>query len=409
MQEFLCLKKRVAFSSVFSLSRGYACFGKSRACVGETLSQEGKRDDEELGREELVFRGMDEGAAEREGMMEENSDGRSENTGELSHTEENLPENKDKESQQKNLHLGEQDTTGKEHEEELEEKLEEEVEEELEDELEEEHFNTANKADTTDNADCQNEEKSCDELILVEKRKMWRKPAGQVQAMPHGKWTKEGGWRMEKRGKTQSELLKEELKTTVLQLGANPLREEVELEEQIWKEFKQMVEEKTAEENMEAEKWAKAKADRLAKEFEEETKRLANLSQDGQLEYEMIEKIRKRVYMTAEEREEEELEARLAHIKEKEGTLRPSLFANVPPFLRFVPTDSLPGDVMRERALSEAMGRMGWYNWERDQDRNVVGWAVQDCIEYNGFKLSQVFNALQCTVLCIQNLDSIHR
>jgi len=160
----------------------------------------------------------------------------------------------------------------------------------------------------------------------------------------------------------------------------------VELEDKIWKEFKQMVEEKSGEEKMEEEKWAKAKADRFEKEVEEETKRLNN----GQLEYQMIEKIRKRVYMTAQEREEEEKEERLAQIKEKEGTLRPSLFANVPPFLRFVPTNSLPGDGMSGRALSEAHGRMGWYNWERDQDRNVVDWAVQDCIEYNGFKLSQI-------------------
>ena len=370
---------------------------KSDVCVAETHSEKG--DDEDLDRGQLVFRGMGmgkevEGKASKLGMM----DG-SENIPYKSHTEENLPkrknENEDKESEQKILRPREKDFIEKASEEDEEEEIkEEEYEEEdyEEEEDDEEEDNTADNADIM--AGCQNasneEEKNCDEVILVEKRKMWRKPAGQVQVMPHGKWTDDGVWRMEKRGKSQSELLKEELKNGRLQLGLNPLREEVELEEKVWKEIKQMVEEKSAEEKMEEEKWAKAKAERLEKEVEEETKRL-NLSVDnGQLEYEMIEKIRKRVYMTAEEREEEEIEARLAHIKEKEGTLRPSLFANVPPFLRFVPTNSLPGDGMSGRALSEAHGRMGWYNWERDQDRNVVGWAVQDCIEYNGFKLSQV-------------------
>ena len=73
---------------------------KSGVCCRNSFTGR-KRDDEELGREELVFRGMGmgKGVAEREGMMEENIDGRSENTGELSHTEENLPENKDKESE----------------------------------------------------------------------------------------------------------------------------------------------------------------------------------------------------------------------------------------------------------------------------------------------------------------------
>ena len=370
---------------------------KSDVCVAETHSEKG--DDEDLDGGQLVFRGMGmgkevEGKASKLGMM----DG-SENIPYKSHTEENLPkrknENEDKESEQKILRPREKDFIEKASEEDEEEEIkEEEYEEEdyEEEEDDEEEDNTADNADIM--AGCQNasneEEKNCDEVILVEKRKMWRKPAGQVQVMPHGKWTDDGVWRMEKRGKSQSELLKEELKNGRLQLGLNPLREEVELEEEVWKEIKQMVEEKSAEEKMEEEKWAKAKAERLEKEIEEETKRL-NLSVDnGQLEYEMIEKIRKRVYMTAEEREEEENEARLAHIKEKEGTLRPSLFANVPPFLRFVPTNSLPGDGMSGRALSEAHGRMGWYNWERDQDRNVVGWAVQDCIEYNGFKLSQV-------------------
>ena len=381
MQE--CLRSKEDSCIFFSLSTGYACFGKSLACVccRNSFTQ---GDDEDLDREELVFHGMGFGmeVAETDGMTEGNSDGRSENSRNQNHTEESV---------QKSLQSGEKDIIEKASEEELEEDLEEEEFEEGgggEKELEEQQFKTTNKADTTDNAGYQNvnleEEKSRDEVIIVEKvekRKMWKKPAGQLQVMAHGKWTADGVWRMEKIGKTQSEILKEELKTTVMQLGVNPLPEEVELEEKIWKEFKQMVEEKTAEEKVEEEKWAKAKAGRLEKEVEEETKRLTELTDDGQLEYEMIEKIRKRVYMTPEERKEEEMQERLAHIKEKEGTLRPSLFANVPPFLRFVPTNSLPGEGMSGRSLSEGMVRMGWYNWERDQDRNVVDWAVQDCIE----------------------------
>merc|ERR1711974_2042 len=123
---------------------------------------------------------------EMEGMMEGNSDGRSENTGNQSHTEE---------SEQKSLHSGDKDIIGK--------ASEEEFEEEEEEDFEELRLNKTNKADT---------------LIIaenVEKRKAWRKPGGQMQKMAHGKWTSDGVWRMEKKGKTQSELLKEELKTTV--------------------------------------------------------------------------------------------------------------------------------------------------------------------------------------------------
>merc|ERR1711974_243010 len=89
---------------------------------------------------------------EMEGMMEGNSDGRSENTGNQSHTEE---------SEQKSLHSGDKDIIGK----------------ASEEEFEELRLNKTNKADT---------------LIIaenVEKRKAWRKPGGQMQKMAHGKWT----------------------------------------------------------------------------------------------------------------------------------------------------------------------------------------------------------------------------
>ena len=111
----------------------------------------------------------------------------------------------------------------------------------------------------------------------------------------------------------------------------------------------------------------------------------------------MIEKIRKKVYMAADER--------LARINgENQGTLRPSLFANVPPFLRFVPTNSLPGKD-RVRALSGGMERMGWYNTKiKDQDRSGPGWTVKDCIEYNGFKISEV---TYCSMKTFLMLDTI--
>ena len=233
------------------------------------------------------------------------------------------------------------------------------------------------------------EQKSSDELVIVEKRKMWRKPVDPVEAMAHGKWSADGVWRIVKRGKSQSELLKEELKTVALELGSNNLREEVEHEETIWKEIKKMVQEKSAQEKIEEEKWAKAKAEMLKSQVEEETKKLQH-SEDGcQLEYEMIERIRKRVYMTAEEREEEE---RLAQIKEREGALRPSLFANVPPYVKFLPATSLRGDGGKGRTLCGGMERMGWYNYAHKHYANKVadGWAIHDCIEYNGFKVTQV-------------------
>ena len=233
------------------------------------------------------------------------------------------------------------------------------------------------------------EQKSRDELVIVEKRKMWRKPVDPVEAMAHGKWSADGVWRIVKRGKSQSELLKEELKTVALELGSNNLREEVEHEETIWKEIKKMVQEKSAQEKIEEEKWAKAKAEMLKRQVEEETKKLQH-SEDGcQLEYEMIERIRKRVYMSAEEREEEE---RLAQLKEREGALRPSLFANVPPYVKFVPATSLRGDGGKGRTLCGGMERMGWYNYAHKHYANKVldGWAIHDCIEYNGFKVTQV-------------------
>ena len=86
-------------------------------------------------------------------------------------------------------------------------------------------------------------------------------------------------------------------------------------------------------------------------------------------------------------------EEKLARINEEsQGTLRLSLFANVPPFLRFVPTNSLPGkDRYTGRSLLGGMERMGWYNTKiRDQDRSGPGWTIKDCIEYNGFKISEV-------------------
>ena len=233
------------------------------------------------------------------------------------------------------------------------------------------------------------EQKSRDELVIVEKRKMWRKPVDPVEAMAHGKWSADGVWRIVKRGKSQSELLKEELKTVALELGSNNLREEVEHEETIWKEIKKMVQEKSVQEKREEEKWAKAKAEMLKRQVEEETKNFQH-SEDGcQLEFEMIERIRKRVYMTAEEREEEE---RLAQIKEREGALRPSLFANVPPYVKFVPATSLRGDGGKGRTLCGGMERMGWYNYAHKHYANKVadGWAIHDCIEYNGFKVTQV-------------------
>ena len=78
--------------------------------------------------------------------------------------------------------------------------------------------------------------------------------------------------------------------------------------------------------------------------------------------------------------------------EKNQGILRPSLFANVPPFLRFVATNSLPGkDRVRGRVLSGGMERMGWYSTKiKDQDRSGPGWTVKDCIEYNGFKISEV-------------------
>ena len=233
------------------------------------------------------------------------------------------------------------------------------------------------------------EQKRSDELVIVEKRKMWRKPVDPVEAMAHGKWSADGVWRIVKRGKSQSELLKEELKTVALELGSNNLREEVEHEETIWKEIKKMVQEKSAQEKIEEEKWAKAKAEMLKREVEEETKKLQHSEDNCQLEYEMIERIRKRVYMTAEEREEEE---RLAQIKEREGTLRPSLFANVPPYVKFLPATSLRGDGGKGRSLCGGMERMGWYNYAHKHYANKVldGWAIHDCIEYNGFKVTQV-------------------
>ena len=233
------------------------------------------------------------------------------------------------------------------------------------------------------------EQKRSDELVIVEKRKMWRKPVDPVEAMAHGKWSADGVWKIVKRGKSQSELLKEELKTVALELGSNNLREEVEHEETIWKEIKKMVQEKSAQEKIEEEKWAKAKSEMLKREVEEETKKLQHSEDNCQLEYEMIERIRKRVYMTAEEREEEE---RLAQIKEKEGALRPSLFANVPPYVKFVPATSLRGDGGKGRTLCGGMERMGWYNYAHKHYANKVldGWAIHDCIEYNGFKVTQV-------------------
>ena len=233
------------------------------------------------------------------------------------------------------------------------------------------------------------EQKRSDELVIVEKRKMWRKPVDPVEAMAHGKWSADGVWRIVKRGKSQSELLKEELKTVALELGSNNLREEVEHEETIWREIKKMVQEKSAQEKIEEEKWAKAKSEMLKREVEEETKKLQHSEDNCQLEYEMIERIRKRVYMTAEEREEEE---RLAQIKEREGTLRPSLFANVPPYVKFLPATSLRGDGGKGRTLCGGMERMGWYNYAHKHYANKVldGWAIHDCIEYNGFKVTQV-------------------
>ena len=284
--------------------------------------------------------------------------------------------------------------------EEVEEEKEEEDWEEKEDEEEEEEEEAQPSSKingTTKPADiltsCKRaaaeEQKSSDELVIVEKRKMWRKPVDPVEAMAHGKWSADGVWRIVKRGKSQSELLKEELKTVALELGSNNLREEVEHEETIWKEIKKMVQEKSAQEKIEEEKWAKAKSEMLKRQVEEETKKLQH-SEDGcQLEYEMIERIRKRVYMTAEERDEEE---RLAQIKEREGALRPSLFANVPPYVKFVPATSLRGDGGKGRTLCGGMERMGWYNYAHKHYTNKVadGWAIHDCIEYNGFKVTQV-------------------
>ena len=284
--------------------------------------------------------------------------------------------------------------------EEVEEEKEEEDWEEKEDEEEEEEEEAQPSSkinDTTKPAEIvtsrkradAEEQKRSDELVIVEKRKMWRKPVDPVEAMAHGKWSADGVWRIVKRGKSQSELLKEELKTVALELGSNNLREEVEHEETIWKEIKKMVQEKSAQEKIEEEKWAKAKAEMLKRQVEEETKKLQH-SEDGcQLEFEMIERIRKRVYMTAEERDEEE---RLAQIKEREGALRPSLFANVPPYVKFVPATSLRGDGGKGRTLCGGMERMGWYNYAHKHYTNKVadGWAIHDCIEYNGFKVTQV-------------------
>ena len=70
----------------------------------------------------------------------------------------------------------------------------------------------------------------------------------------------------------------------------------------------------------------------------------------------MIKEIRKRVYLKADQEE------RLALIKDDMGALRPSLFANVPPFLRFVPPNSLRGRGVKGRILPEGMEKMGWYN-----------------------------------------------
>ena len=85
--------------------------------------------------------------------------------------------------------------------------------------------------------------------------------------------------------------------------------------------------------------------------------KLQNLSvENGKLDVMMIKEIRKRVYLKADQEE------RLALIKDDMGVLRPSLFANVPPFLRFVPPYSLRGRGAKGRILPEGMEKMGWYD-----------------------------------------------
>ena len=134
-----------------------------------------------------------------------------------------------------------------------------------------------------------------------------------------------------------------------------------------WKEYKKMMNE---EEELEKKKWKEYKLMMAVKAVEESMKK-----------------------EKARENERIEKEEMLACINEEnQGILRPSLFANVPPFLRFVATNSLPGkDRVRGRVLSGGMERMGWYNTKiKDQDRSGPGWTVKDCIEYNGFKMSEV-------------------
>ena len=134
------------FPSLLTVNRVRMLWEKSDVCVAETHSEKG--DDEDLDREQLVFRGMGMGeeVEGEEGMM----DG-SENIPNKSHTEEIVPENEDKESEQKILRPREKDFIEKASEEDEEEEIKEE-------EYEEEDYEEEEDDDEEDDYDDEEED-----------------------------------------------------------------------------------------------------------------------------------------------------------------------------------------------------------------------------------------------------------
>jgi len=101
-----------------------------------------------------------------------------------------------------------------------------------------------------------------------------------------------------------------------------------------------------------------------------------------------------KIMTTPAEKEQKEEEDILLKERKKESTLRSSLFPNVPPFLNFVPANSLPG--IKIRSQSEGLKNMGW-NMVAPRGKipasditQKEGWAIQDCARYNGFNISWI-------------------
>ena len=88
-----------------------------------------------------------------------------------------------------------------------------------------------------------------------------------------------------------------------------------------------------------------------------------------------------KIMTTPAEKEQKEEEDILLKERKKESTLRSSLFPNVPPFLNFVPANSLPG--IKIRSQSEGLKNMGW-NMVAPRGKipasditQKEGWAIQ--------------------------------